>query len=72
MYNLELIENVNYKTIGKMSLNVILPIGSHLIINNSEYLIITYVLMDYDINVYKVVLKKLNENRDISYNGKFF
>ena len=72
MCNLELIENVNYNTIGKMKLNAILPIGSHLIINNSEYLIITYVLMDYDINVYKVVLKKLNENRDIPYNGKFF
>ena len=72
MYNLELIENVNYKTIGKISLNTIPPINSHLIINNIEYLIITYVLMDYDINVYKAVLKKLNENRDIAYNGKFF
>lgn len=72
MVDFELIENVNYKTIGKMSLNTILPIGSHLIINNNEYLIITYVLMDYDINVYKVILKKLNENKNISYNGKFF
>ena len=71
MFDFELIENVNYSNIGKMKLNALLPIGSRLIINNNEYEIITYVLMDYDINVYKIVLKKINENRDMAYMGKF-
>lgn len=69
--DLELIECVNYKKIGELKINTLLPMGTHLIIGNDEYIVVNYVLTDYDINTWKVIVKKATRN-DITYMGKFF
>lgn len=71
MINFDIIENVNYTKIGEMTLNTLPPRYTHIIVNDTEFEIIDYVLMDYDINTYKAVVKKTS-SRDMEYKGRFW
>lgn len=52
----------NYEIIGILNSNYILPTGAHFIINNAEYVVVEYLLIDYDINTLKMLVRKLDSN----------
>ena len=55
----KVIENVNFSTIcNSFHLDIVLPIGSHIISDDTEYEIITYIKKDND---YIIIVRKLNK-----------
>lgn len=62
MINLEIIENVRFKRLGTMQVRGIPPINAHLILQGINYIIIDYVIVDSDINVWKMVVRKATSN----------
>ena len=59
---IEVYDLSDYKLIGILNANYVLPIGTHFIINNVEYIIIDYLLIDYDITTLKIIVRKTNDN----------
>lgn len=56
----KVIENVNFSTICNFfHLDIVLPIGSHIINDDTEYEIITYIKKDND---YIIIVRKLNKS----------
>lgn len=60
---------VNYEQVAICYINYILPIGTHFIIHNTEFIILDYVIMDYDFNTLKMIVKKVSNN-ERNYLGK--
>lgn len=60
MIYFEIIENVNYNKLGVVNLKAIPPLNSHLIIQDIDYIIIDYVLVDIDLNNWKMVVRRTN------------
>lgn len=68
---IEIYQNVNYGLLDTMYFSYIPFINTHLIINNKEYIIMDYLLTDYDINTLKMIVRQVTDN-DKVYKGKIF
>ena len=68
-YEIAIYNNVDYKQIDMFVLSYIPPINTHLIIGNNEYIVLDYILTDYELNIIKMVVRKANNN-DIKYINK--
>lgn len=68
-YKVAIYNNVDYKQIDMFVLSYIPPINTHLIIGNNEYIVLDYILTDYELDIIKMVVRKANNN-DIKYINK--
>lgn len=68
---IEIYQNVNYDLLGTMYFSYIPFINTHLIINNKEYIIIDYLLTDYDSSTLKMIVRQVTD-KDKVYKGKIF
>lgn len=69
MINFEIIENIGFTRLGIMKACSVPPINTHLILQNIDYIIIDYVIVDIDVNVWKIVVRKTTSN-DRQYTTK--
>lgn len=68
-YKVAIYNNVDYKQIDMFVLSYIPPINTYLIIGNNEYIVLDYILTDYELDIIKMVVRKANNN-DIKYINK--
>ena len=68
-YEIAVYNSVDYRQIDMLVSSYIPPINTHLIIGNNEYIVLDYILTDYELNIIKMVVRKANNN-DIKYINK--
>lgn len=67
MVKFEINEYGSFTKIGTMKSPAVPPIGTYLIIQNTSYIIIDYVIVDVDFDLWKMVVRKVNKNDKSCY-----
>lgn len=61
---IEIYDNINHIQIATIYMNYIPLIGTHFIICNTEYIVVDYLLADYEINTLKMIVRKATNNEE--------